>query len=289
MDNNLNNNLENNNTGGSTNSNNLENSNLNFIPNQNINAGLNTSVNQSNINMNYASNSNINANNNGANQSISNTEVLTTLDNSSSSAPSVETLESKDNLSSGDVEYVYTPPSKSRYVFLIMVFIMLMALVYFLPNITEYVALKQAEKNQVNEEFSDGSLVCSLKKTGTDLDIVYDSVFAFSDNKLDKLIFTTTTKGDQSLDYDTFDREYKSCTLLSEETINVSGVSVTCDLNTSSVVVKQSINYNLLDLDQVTSAYVEAGGVFPNFESGEDIYKIERQMNASGYTCERCR
>ena len=53
------------------------------------------------------------------------------------------------------------------------------------------------------------------------------------------------------------------------------------------VVETQTLNYNTLNVEKVTSAYIEAGGVYPEFKKGQDIDGIEKNMNASGYTCER--
>lgn len=232
---------------------------------------------------------------NNVTETLSDTVVSTTPLPDSSVQPATEVMEpaisnevnSSQANKASDEEYVYTPPSKLRYVFLIIVFIIMMVMIFFLPNITEYVAIKKAEKNQVVEQFVDGRLVCSMKKSSTNLDMKYKSEFAYTDNKLDKLTITITTSGDQTLDYDELNKIYTNCTSLSSSAHNISGISISCDFAQSSVVEKQTFNYNLIDLEKVTSAYVEAGGIVPEYSAGEDIFKIEKNMFAQGYTCER--
>ena len=42
-----------------------------------------------------------------------------------------------------------------------------------------------------------------------------------------------------------------------------------------------------MNFEDVDSAFAEAGGVFPSFQNGEDMDLVEKNMAASGYTCER--
>ena len=276
--------------------------NNNVIDNQNsIGAGNSLNQNPQNVNM-YTQNNNVvetlnntEAQVNSSVENINTTMIQTTPIVDNNGQPTSETVETTNSSDGGsnlnnkvsDEDYVYTPPSKLRYIFLIIVFIAMMIMIFFLPDITEYVAIKKAEKNQVVEQFVDGRLVCSMKKSSTNLDMKYKSEFAFTDNKLDKLTITITTSGDQTLDYNELNKIYTNCTSLSSSAHDISGVSISCDFDQSSVVEKQTFNYNLIDLDKVTSAYVEAGGFVPEYSAGEDIFKIEKNMYAQGYTCER--
>ena len=45
--------------------------------------------------------------------------------------------------------------------------------------------------------------------------------------------------------------------------------------------------YNEINEEVVTSAYVEAGGIYPDYSLNENIDQIERNMKNSGYECER--
>ena len=50
---------------------------------------------------------------------------------------------------------------------------------------------------------------------------------------------------------------------------------------------KQSFVYADLDEEKLTAAYTEAGGTYPQYQNGQDMDSIEKNMNASGYSCER--
>lgn len=249
---------------------------------QNMGVGTtssNTPINVA-INNNGSSQVNVPINNNTApiyNQN--NTEILEASNSNSS------TVNNSNN--NTDVNYVYTPPSKFKYFLLILFFFVLLGMIIFLPELTQFVNLKLSGGSNQPEVIVDGTLECTLKKTGTNLDTVFNAKFNFTDQKLDKLTFTTTTKGDSEQDSEVFNSSYNKCQLLKDSMTDISGVSIRCDLESSSVSTVEIVNYNTVDLTKATSAFAEAGGVFPEFESSEDISKIEREMNASGYTCNK--
>ena len=51
--------------------------------------------------------------------------------------------------------------------------------------------------------------------------------------------------------------------------------------------VKQIFDYATLDVDNVKSAYSEAGGIYPQFKYKDDINSVESKMSSSGYKCEK--
>ena len=55
------------------------------------------------------------------------------------------------------------------------------------------------------------------------------------------------------------------------------------------LVETQIMNYALLDADKVTTAFVEAGGLYPEYVNNQNIDQIEKNMNAANYKCERLR
>lgn len=265
----------NNNVNPSTNDDiNVGTNNINLSTNLGINTNTNTTV-DAGTSVNTVINTNVvNGTNTSVNsEELNSTEVLQ-VDNSSSTANS-------------DEDYVYVPPSKFRYFLLIVFFFVLLGMIIFLPEITEIVNLKLFENNNVVEEIVDGTLECSLKKTGTSLDTVFTAKFSYTDLKLDKLTFTTTINGDSKLDYDVLNQDYNECLKLRDSAYSIDGVAISCDLASSSVITTEIVRYNIVDIMKATSAFSEAGGVFPEFESREDINKIEREMNASGYSCSK--
>lgn len=186
------------------------------------------------------------------------------------------------------VEVNYTPPSKGKTVSLILFFIFLIAFVIFLPEITTMInKLRSGEQDNENVKITTGRLVCTNSTNTTNLDKDYKLTFGFTDNKLNKLDYLSTTKGDPTLDAETLDEMAERCKLLKQFTASIEGVNVTCDYSEGKLVEKQSFVYAELDEEKLTSAYTEAGGTNPQYTNGQDMDTIEKNMNASGYSCER--
>ena len=181
----------------------------------------------------------------------------------------------------------YKEPGNGRFFMLFLLFGGLLSLVYFLPDISEYLAIVKAEKQAGNTTITTGTLVCDFSNNDENLTYDYQIKFYYTDSKLEELDYTITTKGDKSLDLDRLQKVYDECLVLSNNTRDLMGVSVSCKLNTSDVVQAQSLDYDVINIDSVTAAYAEAGGLYPEFESGQNIDTIERNMNASGYSCRR--
>lgn len=287
MNNNLNNNFNTNSTNNINNTNNTNvvnnpgtiNNNVNTVPN------INQTVNTPDVGV---VNSSVSSTNSGVNVSGNDTIPVSPVNNQNSTevlGPVANNSGTSSNNSNDN--YVYTPPSKYRYFLLIMFFFVLLGIIIFLPELTQIVNLKLSGGNNQPEVIVDGTLECTLKKTGTSLDVVFNAKFNYTDEKLDKLTFTTTTNGDSKQDSELFNENYNKCQLLKDSMTNISGIAIRCDLNSSSVATVEIVNYNTVDLTKATSAFAEAGGTFPEFESREDINKIEREMNASGYTCNK--
>ena len=102
-----------------------------------------------------------------------------------------------------------------------------------------------------------------------------------------KLSYKVTTKGDQTIDADELSLLNQNCNNLREHINSLEGISVRCSLNNGVNINEEELRYSLIDVDKVTTAYLEAGGVYPNYKYNEDIDKVEKSMKASGYTCNR--
>lgn len=186
------------------------------------------------------------------------------------------------------VETDYKPPSKFKIAMLIIFFILLLAFVIFLPDLSSLVArYKAGEFNKIDNKITSGKLKCTLSSNTTNLDMDYERLFTYTDNGLDKAEYTITTKGDPTQDEATLNEMNQKCQLLSTHTKGLDGVSVSCNYYDGKLVERQSFNYLSLDADSVDSAFSEAGGTYPEFSAGQDMDKIEKTMNAAGYSCTR--
>ena len=186
------------------------------------------------------------------------------------------------------VEVNYTPPSKGKSIALILFFVFLIAFVIFLPEITEMVNKMKANKNSPAEvKITDGKMTCTNKTNTTNLDKEYRIVFRFNDNKLEKLDYSTTTKGDPTLDAKTLDGLNETCKKLKDSTKTLAGISVSCDYSEGKLIEKQSFVYTEIEEEKIDAAYAEAGGTMPQYQARQDMDSIEKSMNAAGYSCKR--
>lgn len=185
-------------------------------------------------------------------------------------------------------KYEAKPVSKFKYALMIVFFIFMFALVFFLPDITNYINIKKDLKAQENAPaITTGILTCRLDRTTDIFNISYTAQFSFTDSKLNKLSYVTSTEGDAIVDSDQLDSLLSKCKLLQNEVDSLAGVKVSCNQSEGTVVETQDFTYSLINKESINSAYIEAGGVYPEFENEQNIDVIEKNMSASGYKCER--
>lgn len=159
------------------------------------------------------------------------------------------------------------------------------AMVIFLPQITDFINAKIAERNQT--EITTGILSCTLSKSTTNLDVLYDAKFNFVNSEVIKLTYTTTYTGDAEEDKEELTRHNNDCLSLKTIAANYDGISTSCSLNNGVSMQKQIFDYEKLDSKKVGTAYSEAGGTYPDFKKGDKISSIESKMIASGYECSK--
>lgn len=176
-------------------------------------------------------------------------------------------------------------PSKLKTFFAILLFIFFFAFVYYLPEITDYINLKKAEKNQT--EITTGTLSCSQNKNTKTLDVSLTAVFTFVNNEITQLTYTQTSSGDKIADKEELELLKQDCVNLKEHIVDVEGISVVCGLNNGTNTTKQIIDYEKVDSEKVSTAYIEAGGIYPEFKKGQKISEVESKMASSSYKCEK--
>ena len=180
----------------------------------------------------------------------------------------------------------YKPLSNFKSALLVIFFILLIGYVWFLPDINKQVKLF-FDENKVEEKITTGTLECTFNRSTANLDIEYESVFAYSDNKLSKFTYTVVTRGDADLDEDALEKTNSECERLKKVSDEFDGVKLSCSYTHDRVVATQVFDYNDIDAVAVSSAFVEAGGTYPEFKKGQNIDKIEDIMKTSQYACKR--
>lgn len=168
----------------------------------------------------------------------------------------------------------------------IVLIILFIVMVFYLPEITDFIDDYKARKNPP-PEIVDGVSICKLSKTSENLDIDIVATFKIINKKLQRLEYVTTSKGDKEKDKEELSKLKSDCELVKLEAGELDGITISCSLNNGIITNKQVLDYEKLDVNKVTSAYIEAGGIYTEFKKNDNIDKIEAKMKSNGYECSR--
>lgn len=177
-------------------------------------------------------------------------------------------------------------PSTFKRIMAIILFVGFFAMVYFLPEISNMIT-KYQESKKPKEVITDGVSTCKLSRTSENLDINTIAKFSIINSKLYKLEYITTTIGDKVEDEEELKKLNNSCETLKLAAGELNGVTISCSLNNGTNTTKQKLDFEKVNADEVSTAYLEAGGVYPEFKKNDNIDKIESKMRSSGYECTR--
>lgn len=177
-------------------------------------------------------------------------------------------------------------PSTFKRIMAIILFLGFFAMVYFLPEISNMIT-KYQESKKPKEVITDGVSTCKLSRTSENLDINTIAKFSIINSKLYKLEYITTTIGDKVEDEEKLKKLNNSCETLKLVAGELNGVTISCSLNNGTNTTKQKLDFEKANADEVSTAYLEAGGVYPEFKKNDNIDKIESKMRSSGYECTR--
>ena len=179
-------------------------------------------------------------------------------------------------------------PSKGGTVGLVLLFVGLLALIIFLPDISAYIETQKYLKNQpVEEKITSGTLECTMEDSSDTLDYSYKYSFSFTDNKLTRLKNVAEIRGDVSLDEAELDKLKSECDLLVTMVSDLSGINVSCKLENGLFTKSQTFNFSSIVVDDAITAYIEAGGSYPYYKDGADIDDIESELISGNYNCKR--
>lgn len=180
--------------------------------------------------------------------------------------------------------------SNLKYYMTFIFLALLIWMVAFLPEISSFVSeFFDNRKQEEIPQITTGTLTCTMNTNDDKYDYYYKAIFDFEDSKMYRLTYSATTKGDQHLDAVELAAMKSSCDLLQQQTANSKGIDVSCSLSNGVYENVQKLDYGTLDVKDVTTAYLEAGGTYPNYKFEQNIDEIEKEMKASNYTCERQR
>ena len=204
--------------------------------------------------------------------------------NKPETAPEVDAINNDEKLKKVEIDPKQN--SKANSIMLIIFFIALILFVVFLPDIQTLIALRKAGP-QKTEEITTGKLVCTLESNTVNLDRSITRVFDYTDKKLQSAKFTTVVRGSSTVDAEALDEIDNQCKQIRENVDGMNGITVSCNYEEGKVTEKETFDYSVYSLDEVSAAYTEAGGSVLEFEQDEDIDQVMTLMRQGGFTCNK--
>ena len=176
-----------------------------------------------------------------------------------------------------------TPKDKGiRPVTLLILFVVILIAIFFLPY-TEKVFKYFSSNNQdsVVQEVTVGKLICTLEHDDHNNSYQYEEIYSFRDKKVESLEHTVIIQGNADYLYE----RNSECQLLQDNVDPSMNVTVSCDLSRNQMVETQYFNLINFDSSLLSTAFIEAGGIYPNAKAGDSYRSVQRSLEMSGYEC----
>ena len=106
-------------------------------------------------------------------------------------------------------------------------------------------------------------------------------IYSFRDKKVESLEHTVIIQGNADYLYE----RNSECQLLQDNVDPSMNVTVSCDLSRNQMVETQYFNLINFDSSLLSTAFIEAGGIYPNAKAGDSYRSVQRSLEMSGYEC----
>lgn len=175
---------------------------------------------------------------------------------------------------------------KNQTIFLILLFVVFLAFIYFLPEITSFIK-KQQNQQEITETNKSGTMQCHFTREGESIDYDIEQSFTYEENKLKKSTITTTNQMKSNSTNSDIVNAQASCEVLKQSLASINGISIDCQGNETEQTTVETIDYTVLNLEDLTANIAELGGFAPEYELDQNINTIEKSLEQNGYSCSR--
>lgn len=209
------------------------------------------------------------------------TNQATTNSNSSGTSESSGLNPSVDS-SNSNVDSNTQSKSTLNPIVIVVIFVLLLATVFLLPYSEDFFqSLFSNNDSSYTGEITSGRLVCTLENEEDQVNYHYTETYDFENSGVLSLQHVVLIQGDA----DVLNARKTQCDQLQVVAGDFEGVSIECNLSSDEMVETQFFNFRELD-NTFSTAFIEAGGVYPNLEYGDDISEVQKNLELSGYECE---
>lgn len=165
----------------------------------------------------------------------------------------------------------------------LVIFIILLLVIIFLPYIGEFFdsLFPKKEDNVSYTGISSGSLVCTLEHENNGISYYYTDTYDFENRKIQNLQHVVSIQGGT----DFLNQRNMECQTIKQTADSLPGISVDCNLSSGEMVETQYFDFSSLKNSDVSTAFIEAGGVYPNVKYGDNVSDVEKKLTISGYEC----
>lgn len=166
---------------------------------------------------------------------------------------------------------------------MVIVFVVLLVAIFLLPYTGSLFENLFSKKDTSSaNEITSGKLVCVLENDADKMSYHYTETYEFEDRGVKTLQHVVLIQGNA----DKLKMRNAQCQQLSKLASTLSGVTVNCNLSSDEMVETQFFDFSSVKEKQMSSAFIEAGGIYPNIKYGDDIGKVEDNLTLSGYECD---
>lgn len=216
--------------------------------------------------------------------SIQNNSSTTNLNSNNNSLSSKGTNVSTPQYESVDSNNNGNDTSKpTKPIVFLIIFLVLLLVIFFLPYIGDFFnkLIPESKTSTEVSKIENGSLTCTLEHEEENVSYYYTDTYDFKNRKVENLQHVVSIQGGT----DFLNQRNAECQNLRQASSYISGISIECNLSSGEMVETQFFNFSTLRDMDVSTEFVEAGGIYPNVEYGDDISEIEKNLTISGYEC----
>lgn len=190
---------------------------------------------------------------------------------------------SSESLSSSVSESTTSSPKKGNSILFLILFIFILLAIFLLPytdNLFQSFSFNHKEEPD-KTNINTGSLICTLEREDDMESYHYTETYDFENREILSLQHVVSIQGNA----DFLNTKNLECNQLKQHVSNFSGVSVDCNLSSGEFVETQFFDFSSIEEKDISSSFVEAGGVYPNVSYLDSVSDVEHDLVLSGYEC----